>query len=151
MESTDEPHSAELATLEAQQLPQDHQSTYISPHALHQSQEELVRLRWLAQTYTQQANAWHSRAIRAQAQGQAHADQCRRVVSLCCNVDERRVEEILDELVVAVESDGPTIDLARVTGFMDVVKPLPVAPGEYRPRKVGSEPTSPIGPQSSTL
>lgn len=154
MDTTDEPQVAtELATLaesqhasQASQASQDHDPTYLSPHALNHSHEELVRLRWLAHTYTHQANAWHSRALRAQAQGQAHADQCRRVVALCCNVEESRVEEILDELVVAVESDGPTIDLARVTGFMEVAKPLPVAEGGHRTRMMGRGSTSPMEP-----
>lgn len=113
------------------------------------SELELIRLRWLASALRQQAELWNTRGRVVTAQAAAHAAQCRRVVALCCNVDEGRVEEILEDLVVAVESDGPSVDLARVAGFMDVVKPPSPGIGEAlgpTSREVPSQPTSPVGP-----
>lgn len=123
--------------------------TFLAPYvsvdrrATEGPEDELVRLRWLAAALQQQAGAWASRRNVVTAQAAAHAAQCRRVVALCCNVDESRVEDILDDLVVAVESDGPSVDLGRVAGFMNVVKPFPTEP---EPHAIPSQPTSPVGP-----
>jgi len=50
--------------------------------------------------------------------------QCKRVVSLCTGVPLEKIEEMLENLIVAMESDGPVPELARVAGFMQRVRTL---------------------------
>jgi len=49
--------------------------------------------------------------------------QYRRLVSICSGVPERNVVEMLDELVLAIESDGVDVDLDRLAGFLDKIHP----------------------------
>ncbi|KIO26499.1 hypothetical protein M407DRAFT_24220 [Tulasnella calospora MUT 4182] len=48
--------------------------------------------------------------------------QCRKVVSLCTGVAVDEVDGMLENLVIAMESDGQVVDLTRVAGFMQKVK-----------------------------
>ncbi|KAG0200112.1 transcriptional regulator swi6 [Mortierella sp. GBA30] len=48
--------------------------------------------------------------------------QCRKVISICCNIPLENVDEMLVPLTQAVESDGASLDLSRVAGFMSKVK-----------------------------
>ncbi|KAF9195981.1 transcriptional regulator swi6 [Haplosporangium sp. Z 11] len=48
--------------------------------------------------------------------------QCRKVISICCNIPLDKVDEMLVPLTLAVESDGASLDLSRVAGFMSKVK-----------------------------
>lgn len=49
--------------------------------------------------------------------------KCRRVVSLCTNVEESQVDSLLEGLLQAVESDGDQseFDINRVAGFLKIV------------------------------
>ncbi|KAL0575971.1 transcriptional regulator swi6 [Marasmius crinis-equi] len=47
---------------------------------------------------------------------------CRRIVSLCTGVPVDKVEDMLDNLVVAVETEGSLLDIGRVSGFMQKVR-----------------------------
>ncbi|KAG8862141.1 transcriptional regulator swi6 [Tulasnella sp. 330] len=47
--------------------------------------------------------------------------QCRKVVSLCTGVELDQVDAMLENLVIAMESDGQLVDLGRVAGFMQRV------------------------------
>ncbi|KAK0523172.1 transcriptional regulator swi6 [Tilletia horrida] len=55
--------------------------------------------------------------------------QYRRLVSICSGVPERNVVEMLDELVLAIESDGADVDLDRLAGFLDKIQPRAMARG----------------------
>ncbi|KAF9117195.1 transcriptional regulator swi6 [Mortierella sp. AM989] len=48
--------------------------------------------------------------------------QCRKVISICCNIPLEKVDEMLVPLTLAVESDGASLDLSRAAGFMSKVK-----------------------------
>ncbi|KAF8976957.1 transcriptional regulator swi6 [Entomortierella lignicola] len=48
--------------------------------------------------------------------------QCRKVISICCNIPLEKVDEMLTPLTQAVESDGAGLDLSRVAEFMSRVK-----------------------------
>lgn len=110
-------------------------------------EEKLVHLRWLSWALRRQTSLWYAHAQQARDRGQAHAAQCRRVVALCCNVEESKVEDILDDLVVAVDSDGPSVDLARLTTFMRVVHDAPEGNGPWP--ESSHQPTSPSGPRDT--
>ncbi|CAE6475136.1 unnamed protein product [Rhizoctonia solani] len=49
-------------------------------------------------------------------------ESCKKIVSLCTGVPVDRVESMLENLLIAVESDGQGVDLNRVAGFMQKVK-----------------------------
>ncbi|KAI0955043.1 hypothetical protein AcW1_006748 [Taiwanofungus camphoratus] len=48
--------------------------------------------------------------------------QCKKIVALCTGVPVDKVEEMLQNLVIAVESESQVIDIGRVSGFMQKVK-----------------------------
>ncbi|KDQ19430.1 hypothetical protein BOTBODRAFT_170531 [Botryobasidium botryosum FD-172 SS1] len=82
----------------------------------------LIRLRRL--------KAWHARIEmlmdgRLEKLRGASAEkevQCKKIVSLCTGVPMDKVEQMLEHLVIAMESDGPVPELGRVAGFMQKVR-----------------------------
>ncbi|KAF8498549.1 hypothetical protein F5888DRAFT_1689966 [Russula emetica] len=48
--------------------------------------------------------------------------QCKKIVALCTSVPIDKVEEMLDDLLVAVESETQVVDIGRVSGFMQKVR-----------------------------
>lgn len=48
--------------------------------------------------------------------------QCKKIVALCAGIPVDKVEEMLDDLVAALESDTQIVDLGRVSGFMQKVR-----------------------------
>lgn len=48
--------------------------------------------------------------------------QCKKIVALCTGVPIDKVEEMLDDLLVAVESETQVVDIGRVSGFMQKVR-----------------------------
>ncbi|ODQ63689.1 apses-domain-containing protein, partial [Nadsonia fulvescens var. elongata DSM 6958] len=49
----------------------------------------------------------------------------RKVISLCANVDEDKVDSLMSELLQAVESDPDEVDITRVAGFLKKVEDVP--------------------------
>ncbi|KAI0057253.1 apses-domain-containing protein [Artomyces pyxidatus] len=82
----------------------------------------LIRLRRL--------KMWHERMeqlmeVRLKSLHGASAErefQCKKIVALCTGVPIGKVEEMLDDLVVAVESETQVVDIGRVSGFMQKVR-----------------------------
>ncbi len=52
------------------------------------------------------------------------------MVAICANIPQDKVEGMLEELLTAMESDGPDVDLARVANFMQKVGREEVGEGE---------------------
>ncbi|KAI0270965.1 transcription factor [Russula aff. rugulosa BPL654] len=48
--------------------------------------------------------------------------QCKKIVALCTGVPIDKVEEMLEDLLVAVESETQVVDIGRVSGFMQKVR-----------------------------
>ncbi|KAI9248634.1 hypothetical protein BY458DRAFT_494284 [Sporodiniella umbellata] len=48
--------------------------------------------------------------------------QCKRLIAACCNLPLEKIDDLVEPLTLAIESDPPDLDLARVIGFMDKVK-----------------------------
>ncbi|TFK29653.1 transcription factor [Coprinopsis marcescibilis] len=48
--------------------------------------------------------------------------QCKKIVALCTGISIDKVEEMLDNLVIAVESEAQVVDIGRVSGFMQKVR-----------------------------
>lgn len=86
-------------------------------------EDALVRMRWLAHWYETRVHSLETRISELDTAAQAKMEQCRKVVAMCCGVPEARVEDMLDELVTAIESIGVEgVDLQRLAGFLSKVK-----------------------------
>jgi len=48
--------------------------------------------------------------------------QCKKIIALCTGVPIDKVDSILDDLVIAVESETAAVDIGRVSGFMQKVR-----------------------------
>ncbi|KAF9240652.1 hypothetical protein BU15DRAFT_87558 [Melanogaster broomeanus] len=48
--------------------------------------------------------------------------QCKKVVALCTGIPIDRVEDMLENLVIAMESEAQVVDIVRVSGFMQKVR-----------------------------
>ncbi|PPQ98248.1 hypothetical protein CVT26_003419 [Gymnopilus dilepis] len=77
--------------------------------------------------------AWHVRMeelVEARLKGLHGASaekeyQCKKIVALCTGLPIDKVEDMLDNLVIAVESEAQIVDLGRVSGFMQKVSMHP--------------------------
>ena len=87
----------------------------------HSPTTELIRLRWLNLWMGKSCQALENRIANIAEESKKKEAQCRKVVAMCCGVEEERVAEILDDLVIAIESDGAGMDLTRVAGFLSKV------------------------------
>ncbi|PWN46062.1 hypothetical protein IE81DRAFT_308122 [Ceraceosorus guamensis] len=84
--------------------------------------DELIRLRWLERIFKEETDRLQQRIVALDGAGAAKQRQCRKVVAMCCNVPEEKVEGMLDDLVTAIESDRMGVDLARLAGFLEKIK-----------------------------
>lgn len=48
--------------------------------------------------------------------------QCKRLIAACCNLPIEKIDDLVEPLTLAIESDPPDLDLARVIGFMDKIR-----------------------------
>lgn len=86
------------------------------------SQDALVKLRWLKRWYESSVEELQRRIRDLEGASATKLKQCRKVVAMCCNVSEDKVEGMLDELVTAIESIGMEgVDLPRLAGFLSKV------------------------------
>ncbi|KAI9635520.1 transcription factor [Dioszegia hungarica] len=82
----------------------------------------LVQLRRMALWEDRVAAVLQDRIDALQGQGADKAVKYRRLVSLCTKVPVDRVDGMLDGLAAAIESDGNSIDLSRISNFMSRMK-----------------------------
>lgn len=83
--------------------------------------EELVRLRWVVSVLSQSSDSLATQIGELEQAAATKEAQCKQVVAICANIAQDKVEGMLDELLTAMESDGPDVDLARVATFMGKV------------------------------
>ncbi|KAG8742978.1 transcriptional regulator swi6 [Ceratobasidium sp. 428] len=83
----------------------------------------LVRLRRLKMWHARIEELVEERLNATRGAGAEKEFQCKKIVSLCTGVAVDRVESMLENLLIAVESDGQGVDLNRVAGFMQKVDP----------------------------
>jgi len=82
----------------------------------------LVRLRRL-KMWHQRAEALMEARLRNLRGASAEKEfQCKKIVAMCTGVGIDKVEEMLETLLTAVESESQFIDIARVSGFMQKVR-----------------------------
>ncbi|CDW98561.1 hypothetical protein [Sporisorium scitamineum] len=84
-------------------------------------QEYLVRLRWLVSFYQSSCDDFATKIAELEDSSAKKEAQCQQVVAICANIPQDKVEGMLTELLTAMESDGPDVDLARVANFMQKV------------------------------
>lgn len=86
------------------------------------AEDELVLLR--SRVYAYQKNDEELALELAEAKSKTSANEllCKKVIAICCNIPLDKVDEMLVPLTLAVESDGASLDLSRVAGFMSRVK-----------------------------
>ncbi|GJJ11329.1 hypothetical protein Clacol_005561 [Clathrus columnatus] len=72
---------------------------------------------WLSRT----AEMMRSRLKELQGASAEKEFQCKKIVSLCTGVPIDQIEQMLENLVIAVESEPQIVDLGRVAGFMQKV------------------------------
>ncbi|KAF6761714.1 transcription factor [Ephemerocybe angulata] len=76
---------------------------------------------------------WHQRMeelVQARLKGLQGASaekeyQCKKIVALCTGIPLDKVEDMLENLVIAVESEAQVVDIGRVSGFMQKVRTNP--------------------------
>ncbi|SJX65763.1 related to transcription factor MBP1 [Sporisorium reilianum f. sp. reilianum] len=84
-------------------------------------QEQLVRLRWLVSFFQSSCDDLTATIAELEDSSATKEAQCQQVVAICANIPQDKVEGMLTELLTAMESDGPDVDLARVANFMQKV------------------------------
>lgn len=84
--------------------------------------EEVLLLRARIEAYEQNEKELAEELTEIKGQSLEKEQQCRKVISICCNIPLDKVDEMLVPLTLTVESDGASLDLPRVAGFMTKVK-----------------------------
>ncbi|TFY58234.1 hypothetical protein EVG20_g8232 [Dentipellis fragilis] len=82
----------------------------------------LVRLRRLKMWHERMDQLMEARLKSLHGASAEREFQCKKIVALCTGVPVDRVEEMLDDLVIAVESETQVVDIGRVSGFMQKVR-----------------------------
>ncbi|KAF9946046.1 transcriptional regulator swi6 [Mortierella alpina] len=85
-------------------------------------QQEVVLLKARIRAYEQNEKELSKELTEIKDQSLDKELQCRKVISICCNIPLENVDDMLMPLTQAVESDGASLDLSRVAGFMSKVK-----------------------------
>ncbi|KAK3847930.1 MAG: hypothetical protein J3R72DRAFT_378694 [Linnemannia gamsii] len=86
------------------------------------AEDDLILLR--SRVFAYQKNDDELAVELAEAKSKTSANEllCKKVIAICCNIPLDKVDEMLVPLTLAVESDGASLDLSRVAGFMSRVK-----------------------------
>ncbi|KAI0050964.1 apses-domain-containing protein [Auriscalpium vulgare] len=86
------------------------------------SPASLIRLRRLKTWHVRMEKLVEERLKNLQGASAEREFQCKKIVALCTGVPIDKVEEMLDDLVIAVESETQIVDIGRVSGFMQKVR-----------------------------
>ncbi|KAF9006148.1 transcription factor [Cyathus striatus] len=82
----------------------------------------LIKLRRLKLWHTRMEELVQSRLKNLQGASAEKEYQCKKIVALCTGIPIDKVEDMLDNLVIAVESESQIVDIGRVSGFMQKVR-----------------------------
>ncbi|OJA14993.1 hypothetical protein AZE42_04318 [Rhizopogon vesiculosus] len=86
------------------------------------SVSSLIRLRRLKLWHIRMEELMQARLRSLQGASAEKEYQCKKVVALCTGIPIDKVEDMLENLVVAVESEAQVVDIVRVAGFMQKVR-----------------------------
>ncbi|KAJ7623198.1 transcription factor [Roridomyces roridus] len=83
----------------------------------------LIRLRRLKMWHARMEDLMKARLKGLQGASAEKEYQCKKIVALCAQIPIEKVEEMLENLLLAVESESPqVVDIGRVSGFMQKVR-----------------------------
>ncbi|KAF8892274.1 apses-domain-containing protein [Infundibulicybe gibba] len=82
----------------------------------------LIRLRRLKMWHMRMEELMKARLKSLQGASAEKEYQCKKIVALCTGIPIDKVEEMLENLVIAVESEAQIVDIGRVSGFMQKVR-----------------------------
>lgn len=82
----------------------------------------LIRLRRLKMWHVRMEALIHQRLESLRGASAEREFYCKKIVALCTGAPVDKVEGMLDDLVVAVESETQVVDIGRVSGFMQKVR-----------------------------
>ncbi|KAI5999332.1 apses-domain-containing protein [Pisolithus orientalis] len=82
----------------------------------------LIRLRRLKTWHVRMEELMEERLKSLQGASAEKEYQCKRIVALCTGIPIEKVEDMLENLVVAMESEAQVVDIVRVSGFMQKVR-----------------------------
>ncbi|KAI0816968.1 transcription factor [Trametes gibbosa] len=82
----------------------------------------LIRLRRLKMWYSRVEQLMEARLRSLEGASAQKEYECKKIVALCTGVPLDKVDELLENLVVAMESESQVIDISRVSGFMQKVR-----------------------------
>ncbi|KAJ7281491.1 transcription factor [Mycena rebaudengoi] len=82
----------------------------------------LIRLRRLKLWHARMEDLMKARLKGLQGASAEKEYQCKKIVALCTGIQIDKVEEMLENLVIAVESESQIVDIGRVSGFMQKVR-----------------------------
>ncbi|KIP08834.1 hypothetical protein PHLGIDRAFT_103855 [Phlebiopsis gigantea 11061_1 CR5-6] len=86
------------------------------------SAASLIRLRRLKMWHVRMEKLMEQRSSKLQGASAEKEFMCKKIVALCTGVPLDKVEDLLENLVIAVESEPQVIDIGRVSGFMQKVR-----------------------------
>ncbi|KAF9810449.1 hypothetical protein IEO21_06919 [Rhodonia placenta] len=86
-----------------------------------ESVASLIRLRRLKMWHERTERLMDARLALLRDASAEKEFQCKKIVALCTGVAIDKIEEMLENLVIAVESESQIIDIGRVSGFMQKV------------------------------
>ncbi|KAN0130872.1 transcription factor [Lactarius tabidus] len=86
------------------------------------SVSSLIRLRRMKKWQVRMEALLHQRLESLRGASAEREFQCKKIVALCAGAPVDKVEGMLDDLVVAVESETQVVDIGRVSGFMQKVR-----------------------------
>ncbi|KAK7687880.1 hypothetical protein QCA50_009099 [Cerrena zonata] len=86
------------------------------------SPASLIKLRRMKLWHERMERILDERLRKLQGASAEKEFQCKKIIALCTGVPINDIEGLLDNLVVAVESEASIIDISRVSGFMQKVR-----------------------------
>ncbi|KAG6860881.1 hypothetical protein C0995_006436 [Termitomyces sp. Mi166 len=92
------------------------------PMSTGDSAATLIRLRRLKIWHLRMEELMKARLKTLQGVSAEKEYQCKKIVSLCTGIPIDKVEGMLENLVIAVESETQGVDIGRVSGFMQKVR-----------------------------
>ncbi|KIJ20891.1 hypothetical protein PAXINDRAFT_66463 [Paxillus involutus ATCC 200175] len=84
----------------------------------------LIRLTRLKMWHLRMEQLMEARLRSLQGASAEKEYQCKKIVAVCTGIPIDKVEDMLENLVVAMESEAQVVDIVRVSGFMQKVCPL---------------------------
>ncbi|CAO3587300.1 unnamed protein product [Absidia cylindrospora] len=82
----------------------------------------MAKLNARVAAYTLNNDALQTHVNELHAETAEKETQCKRLIAACCNLPVDKIDELVEPLTLAIESDPPDLDLARVIGFMEKIR-----------------------------